>query len=246
MKSRLTAVAAASAALLTGCFTVSQSEFPAVEMTKARDGTATRVALSGFEALFTTYTPVYGYSTVWRSAPGYYRHGRYHYGADYPETVSTTTYIPRTDVSRDYAEMAQDSFEAAGFVVAATNAQYMVNVKFSGPETEDGDRAWEALTLIFSLLTADYTAETWSARLKITDMSTGRVMLLQTYEQRYHAAVWGLVPLFSPLAADAVEDTYIKRWCLSALTCRAVADATAFLSGASAGMDGAAPKQDGT
>lgn len=232
-RSGAAALLAALAMALAGCFTISQAEYPLVETVPAPAGTATRVAISGFSAMFTTYTPVYGYATVWRREPGYYRHGRYHHGVDYPETVTTTTYVPRTDETKDYAEMAQDALEGAGFIVSADNAAYRVDVKFSGPVTCGADTAWEALTMICSLLTADYTAETWTARLKITDNSSGRVVLMKTYEQRYHAAVWGLVPLFSPLAADEVGGNYIKRWCLAALTERTAADATAFLASVS-------------
>lgn len=231
------AVALSAAVLAGGCFTVSQSEFPQVEMSKAPAGEPVRVAISGFEAIVTTYTPVYGYATVWHSGPGYYRHGRFYRGADYPETVSTTTYIPQSELTKAYAEMAQDGLEAAGFVVASDRAKYIVDVKFSGPAVADGDKALEVAGMVFSLLTTDFTRETWQARLKVTDAASGRVVLMQNYEQEYHATAVGLIPLFGPLAAETVGDGYIRNWCLSALTQRTVADATAFIAGAGDGKE---------
>jgi len=229
MKSTLINAVAASA-LLAGCFTVTQSEFPEVQMQPAPKDAVVRIQLSGFETTFTSYLPVYGYSTMWVSEPGYYRRGRYYGGWSHPETVSTTTYVPRTELTTAYAEMAQDAAESAGFVVSPTNAQYAVDVKFSGPVVTDGDRVAEAACMLLSLLTADYTAETWSARLKITATASGKVVFLRSYEQKYSASAWGLVPLFGPLSADVVSSGYSKNWCLSALTRRTMADATAFMA----------------
>ena len=221
--------AAVAGMLLSGCFTLAQSDYPAVALTSAQPA-GRRIAISGFEATYTTYTPVYGYSTVWGATPGYYRHGRYHGGYLYPQTMSTTTYVPETGITPAYAEKAQDAFESAGFVLGQTNAQYIVDVKFTGPIITDGNRMAEAATVLLSLLTADYTCETWTARLKITEVATGKVLLLKNYAQEYYATVWGPIPIFSPFSAEAAESSYAKSWSLSALTDRAVADATAFLS----------------
>lgn len=214
---------------LTGCFTLSQADYPAVQMSRAPE-TAAAVALRGFEATVTSFVPVYGTMTVWNASPSYVHHGHHHRGYMYPETVTTTTYVPQTDLTTAYVEKAQELLESAGFVVSGANAARVVEVKFSGPAQSDGDVTAEVLTMLFSIFTADYTAETWSARLKISDPATGRVLLNQTYSQEYTACVWGPIPLFSPLTADAVDAGYIQNWCLSALTDRAMADATAFLA----------------
>ena len=221
--------AAVAGMLLSGCSTLAKSDYPAVEMTSAKPA-GRSIAISGFETTYTTYTPVYGYSTVWGATPGYYRHGRYYGGYLYPQTMSTTTYVPETGITAAYAEKAQDAFEGAGFVVGSTNAQYIVDVKFSGPVITDGDRMAEAATVILTLFTADYTCETWTARLKITETATGKVVFLKNYAQEYYATVWGPIPIFSPFSADAVESAYAKSWSLSALTERTVSDATAFLA----------------
>ena len=145
--------------------------------------------------------------------------------------MSTTTYVPQTEMTTAYVTKAQDLVEKAGFVVSPTNASCVVDVKFSGPVVTDNDRMAEFASMLFSAFLADYTTAKWSARLKVTEAATGRVLLNQDYTQEYEALAIGLVPLFSPLSADTVQADYIQNWCLSALTDRTMADATAFLSG---------------
>lgn len=229
MTIRLAVVAALLA--LGGCLTVSQSEYPAVQLTGAPKGAPT-VALAGFEAQITTYVPVSSYSTVWQST-GYYHHGHYHRGWDYPQTVSTTTYVAqRENMTGYYVEKARDLLEKADYVVSVTNAAHVVEVHFSGPAVTDGDRTAEFASMLFTAFLADRTSAAWSARLKITETASGRVVFSHDYEQEYVAWSVGLVPIFSPLSAETVQADYIQNWCLSALTDRAIADATAFLSGA--------------
>lgn len=214
---------------LVGCFTVSQSDYPQVEMTSASE-TTPPVALSGFEATVLTFMPIYGYSTFWESAPATYRHGRYYHGYDYPTTVSTTTYIPQEQLTPAYFLRAQDALENAGFIVSPTNATRQVNVRFSGPVVTDGDRTATFASMLFSALTAEYSSERWSAQLKITDVATGRVVFNREYVQDYSACAWGPIPLFSPIASETVSSSYIQDWCLKALTDRTMADASAFLA----------------
>lgn len=225
---RMSALVAALA--LGGCFTLSQSEYPAVET--AKPGAVSAVRLSGFEATVTEFVPIYGYATVWNTSPGYCHRGHCHRGWSYPETVSTTTYVPDTRITTAYVEKAQEAFETAGWTVGTTNAPVIVDVSFSGPGATDADAVNEFFIMLFTAFTVDHERDVWSARLKITDAASGKVLFARRYEQEYTATVFGLVPIFSPLSADVVQGGYIKNWCLSALTDRAVADAAAFLSGA--------------
>ena len=228
---RLTNVlaAAAAAALTTGCFTVSHTDYPQVQMSRAPADRRVSVALSGFEATLTSYVPVYGYSTAWRCSPGYYRHGRYHGGWLYPAPYSTTTYLPQTSETTAFVERAQDALEESGFASDQTNVDYRVEVKFSGPVVTDGDRTAQVLWWLCSALSADYGTQTWSAKLKIYDRE-GRLVFAHDYTEKYGAAVWGPVPIFSPAGSDQTDYNPMQCWCLNALTDRAMADATAFLS----------------
>lgn len=223
---------ACCATWISGCFTVSHSEYPDVVFTSAPAGSDTVVALSGFEAAVTTYSAVYGYETGWRYAPGYYRRGHYRGGYYYPTTYSTTTYIPQTNLTTAFVERARDALERSGYRVAATGAAYRVEVKFSGPVVTDGDRTKEMLWLLCSLLTADYGTQTWTAQLRIYDTASGRLVMSNDYRQRYDAVVWGPIPILSIAGSDQTMYNTMQTWTLDALTDRAVADVTAFLASA--------------
>lgn len=231
MNKLMTMLAAAGlATLLSGCFTVHHSEYPAVQMSSLPEGKQMTVQLTGFEATLTTYIPVYGYETVYRRTPTYYHHGRYYPGYYTPETYSTTTYVPQTQATTAFVERAQEALEGSGFIVNATGATYRVEVKFSGPVVTDGDRTAEALWILLSGFSADYGAQTWTAKLKIYDAATGALVMHSDYTQKYSAAVWGPLPILSPAGSDQTEYNTMQCWSLTALTDRAMADATAFLA----------------
>ena len=94
----------------------------------------------------------------------------------------------------------------------------------------NGDAALEAAWMVFSAFFLDYTAVSWTAQLRVRDNRTGRLVFHNDYEQRYETKVFGLIPLFSITSCDETTQSYMQGWCLSALTDRAVADASAFLS----------------
>lgn len=216
--------------LLAGCFTVHHSVYPEVQLTAAPQGKEVRVTLSGFEATVTTYNAVHGYSTGWHYSPGFYRHGHYRGGGLFPTTYSTTTYYPETHLTAEYVKRAQDALEKSGYVVSTSNAQFRVEVDFSGPVVTDGDRTAQVLWWLCSALSADYSAQTWSARLKIYDVASNRLLMTNDYTEKYSAAVWGPIPIFSPAGSDQNDYNTMQAWSLSALTDRTMADVTAFLS----------------
>lgn len=227
-----TVILAIVGALVAGCLTVHHSEFPEVVMSRLPEGRELRVALAGFEATVTSYLPVHNYTTVWNDGPEYYhRHGRHHaYYGPRSEMWSSTTYIPQVNQDNTYIKFATDTLEDAGCIIAVSNIDYIVDVSFSGPVISNTDRAVEAMWVVFSILSADYSAQEWSARMKIRDGATGKVLLVRDYTQKCSAAVWGPIPIFSPLSASDTGDTAMQAWSLSALTSRAMADATAFLA----------------
>lgn len=237
------AVVGLLAAFAAGCFTVSHSDYPEVAFTSAPAGRTLAVALSGFEATVTTYSAVYGYSSGWRYDGGFYRHGRYRPGGIYPVTYSTTTYVPRTEITSAYVEQAQDALERSGFVVSPRDARFRVEVKFSGPVVTDGDRTAEILWWICTLFTTDYGTQTWSARLKVYDTATNRLVFSHDYVERYKAVVWGPIPLFSPAGSDQTSYNVMQGWTLSALTDRAMADATAYLAAVAAQTEASTEEQ---
>ncbi|MGN0854484.1 MAG: hypothetical protein ACI4R9_03070 [Kiritimatiellia bacterium] len=220
---------AGAAALLAGCFTVHHSEYPEVQMSCLPEGRSMSVQLTGFEATLTTYVPIYGYETVYRHMPVYTRHGHYCGGYTVPETYATTAYMPQPRSTSAFVERAQEALEGAGFSVNATGATYRVEVKFAGPIVTDGDRTAEALWLILSAFSADYGVQTWTAKLRIYDVASGALAMRADYTQKGSAAVWGPLPFLSPAGSDQTSDNTLQCWTLTALTDRAMADATAFL-----------------
>lgn len=226
-------IATAAAALLAaGCFTIHHSEAPGAGVTRAPQGRDVRVALSGFEATVTTFLPVHTQTTGWHSGVGYDRHTRRDFGGLHSETWSSTTYIPQVNEDHTYVKQAADLLEAAGFILATTNAQYTVDVAFSGPVVTNGDRVAEGLWIICSLLSADYSAGEWTARLKIRETSSGRVVLMKDISQKCTVAVWGPIPVFSPLAAYESSENAMQAWTFGVLVDLAMAEATAYIAAA--------------
>ena len=105
-----------------------------------------------------------------------------------------------------------------------------MDVTFEGPFITDDERTLEWVWMLCSVLSAEYSAQTWTAKLRIYDNKTGRVVFTRDYAQKYDNVVWS--PLFFIGLAGYTRNTYnyMQSWCLTALTDRVVADATAFLA----------------
>jgi hypothetical protein len=214
-----------SITLLSGCFVCSETEFPKarpVALDKGRDVT---VQLSGFDAVVTTYVPVYEYGTVFAGRPMACRRRPVCYTATY----ANQTYVPQSSTTTAFAERAAETFEKCGYILQSAAPKYRVEVKFGGPFISDGDSAVSAAWSIFTVFTAGYGTQTWSAKLKIYDIASGRLAYHKDYSQKYEAVVWGPLPLFSPAGSSTISYGSMQSWCLSALTDIAVADAMAFL-----------------
>lgn len=205
-----------------GCFTLHETEYPAVQSVST-GGAEIGVQLAGFEASVTSYVPVYGYQTVFH--PGHRRRG------GWMSTYMTETYIPKTEETSAYRDRATDILEKGGFIVRTDNPEYRVEVKFSGPYVTDGDNMVSAAWSLFSLFSADYGVQKWNARLKVYEISSGRLLMSHDYSQRYQAVVWGPLPIFSPAGSELTSFNSMQSWCLSALVDCAMADAAAFIAG---------------
>ena len=218
---------AAAAAALSGCWTFGETEFPEVAVAQASGATTnTTLAVSGFEATLTEYEAIHSYSTVY--VPGYY--GRRYYSPAHFETVPTVSMVPQHRSTDIYLRRAQDDFEKAGFLLGSETADVRVDVRFEGPLETSAD-GWKSFGWeLFTLFMCDYGSATWTAKLRIRDAKTGRLLFHHAYVQEFETHVFGLVPLFGISSSDATSSARMQMWCLAALTDRAVADATAFLS----------------
>ena len=224
MRKKLLSIPAA-AALCAGCFVCSETKFPETRPKALTQGRDVHVQLSGFESTVTTYVPIYGYETVFSSRPmSRRRHAHF-----YSTTYATETYVPQTSSTTVFAERAAEIFEKGGYVLQSASPKYRVEVKFGGPYASDGDSAATAMWSIFTVFTAGYGTQTGSAKLKVYDIASGRLVHHRDFSQRYEAIVWGPIPLFSPAGSDTISYGSMQNWCLSALTDLAVADAMAYL-----------------
>lgn len=229
MKTRL--LACSSILLIAGCFTLHRSPQTSYTMTRAPQGKDVKVAVSGFAATITEYIPVYGYETSYVDGGWYGRRGRRGgwYGGHYV-TTTTETLIPQIKASEAFLRRAQDHLEENGFLLRAAPAEYTVDVTFDGPFITGSEQAVQWAWMLCSILSAEYSTQTWTAKLNIYDNKTGRIVFHRDYKQKFEDVVWS--PLFFVGLAGYTENTfnYMQSWCLSALTDAACADATAFLA----------------
>ena len=214
-----------------GCWTVRETAHPAIEVVKLPKCKDVRIQIAGFDATVTTYDTAYGYGSATTFGDPYYGRGGRYYGGIATTTYQTTEFIPRTEATSAYRNRATDALERAGCILQTKDPQYRVEVRFEGPFSENGD-GWATVGwIICTIFTADYGAANWSAKLKIHDMKTGKLIHERDFTERDEAVVWGPIPIFSPASASRTSSSVLKDSCLTALTDRAVAEAVSFLSG---------------
>jgi len=221
----------ACALMLCGCFTLHETEPVRVQLSKAPAGADVKIALSGFAATLTEYVPIYGYQTYYvEGGPVWGHHGRRGWYPGHYETATTETLIPKISKTEMFLQRASNMLEDNGFLLRTSPADYNVDVTFEGPFISDDERSVEWAWMLCSVLSAEYSVQTWTAKLRIYDNKTGRVVFTQDYAQRYQNVVWS--PLFFIGLSGYTRNTfnYMQCWCLTALTDRAMADATAFLT----------------
>ena len=213
---------------LAGCWTVRETDHAVPPISSLPAGKETKVRVSGFESTVMTYDMAYTYGTGnvggWYDYRGCYRSG---FGSG---MYSSTTYIPRVEETKVYQDRATDLLEHAGCIVKAKDPQYGIEVRFDGPFFESGDAWAEVGWLVCTILTADFQAQSWTAKLRIHDLGTGKLLHEKDIVERDEAVVWGPIPLISPSTSPRTSPGTMKEKCLSALTDKAVAEAIAFLS----------------
>ena len=224
-------LACACTLALCGCFTWHETAPVQVQMSQAPKDREIKVALSGFAATITQYIPVYGHQMYYvDGGAAWGRRGRRGWYGGHYETATTETLIPKIEKTEVFRRRAQDLLEDNGFLLRATPADYNVDVTFEGPFISDSELGVEFAWMFCSVLSAEYAVQNWTAKLRIYDNKTGRVAFAREYAQKYDNVVWS--PLFFIGLAGYTRNTYnyMQSWCLTALTDRAVADATAFLT----------------
>jgi len=220
-------------ALTCGCLTVRETEIPAISHQALPKGKDVRVQLAGFEAKLTTYVPAYGYATVTDFGSSVYcGRGRYCYGGMRTSTVTTTEFVPQVESTAAYRNRASDAFERCGCILQTTDPQYRVEVSFDGPFAQSGD-GWKTVGwMLLTVFTSEFGAQNWTARLRVHDVKTGKLVMSKDLSQRYEIVTWGPVPIFSPAFDERTSSCHISNWCLTALTDEAVAETMKFFADA--------------
>ncbi len=229
MKNALAIVPLILLSFVAGCFTFDKSEFPETKPS-ALPSTATNVTatIQGFDATLTEYVPVIGYSTVY--VPGHVGHHHVHPG--HYETVQTSTYVPQARPDEAFKNRALGILEECGYLTRSATPDFVISVTFSGPAKTDSEMSAEAAWILLTAFMCDFDAQTWGAKLKIYDNKTGRLVFHNDYSQHYETKVFSPIPLFGIAGCRETTGNYMQSWCLTALTDRAMADATAFLANA--------------
>lgn len=230
-----TLVAAVLATALAGCFTVYESDYPEVVMSKVAGDK--KVAVEGFLTTVVTYTPVYTTQTGFVDPGPYYyrRHGRHHrHYAPGPgpmlATTTTETLIPNVQTTDAYLKRVQSRLEEAGCILRAAPAKYIVSGEFGGPYNPDGANWRRAGIDLGTALFCMYDTASYTLSVKVYEQATGRPIFAQNYEQTYAATGFSPLWLFGLMAYENLTTSFQHSWCLSALTDRAMADVSAFMS----------------
>lgn len=213
-------------ALLAGCFTLSQSEYPTPQLSQVTSGV--KLQVEGFQATVIDYTPIYSTST-------YVTHGgwygpRHYYAGPMVGTYTTQSYMPTLRNTDVFRERAVGNLEKAGCILRASPAMYTVSGVFGGPVHEDTAALKSVGVFVGSVLSARFEMVSYSAEVKIYESATGRLVFTRAYTQDYFASGWSPIPLFGIMDFEKVQGEYMKSWCLAALTDRITADVTAFFS----------------
>lgn len=215
-----------TAASMCGCWTFNESPYPETEVSQAPNGTNITVGVTGFAATLTEYATVHEYRTVY--VPGYV--GRRYARPGHYETVPSIAYIPQLRTTDIFLRRARDNFEKAGYAVAAATPDWTVDVEFAGPVKTDADMMKQLAWVLGTVFFCDWDTVTWTAKLRVRDNRTGRLVFHRDYSQRYETNVFGLIPLFGISSCRTTSAVHMQAWCLAALADRAVADASSFLS----------------
>ena len=210
--------------LLSGCWTVSETEYPDVEVARLPAGKTMSVSFSGFEAELQKYVPVEGHEEMKTNAKD---------RVDGPcvkdNSATNVFYVTRNTVSRKLIDRASVGMERKGFDIKTMNPDYVIEMKYEGPFDRDYDAfKWLGLS-ICTIFTADKNMETWTGHMRVFDRASKKMVFEKGYTNEYSVAVWGPIPIASPACHPKITCTACSSAALTAMTDEAIADASKFL-----------------
>ena len=213
-------------AVLSGCWTVSETEYPDVEVTRLPAVNATSVSLSGFEVDLQRYVPVEGHEQMKTNASD---------RVDGPcvkaSSATNEFYMTRNTATGKLIDRVAIGMERKGFEIKSANAQYVLDMKYAGPFDRDYDALKQVGLGLCTILTAEKNVETWTGHMRVFDRVSRQMVFERHYTNEYAVTVWGPIPIASPACNEKITCTACSSAALSALTDEAIADASKFIAG---------------
>ena len=211
------------AALFAGCWTISETEYPDLEVVRLPEGKSVSVAFDGFSADVRKYVCVDGHEQMTTNAADRID------GPCVRDNNSTNAYyMSRNTVSRKLIDRASIGMERKGFEIKAHHPQYVVKMEFDGPVDRDCDVLKQLGLGVCTLLTAEKETESWTGHLQIFDYSNKKEVFERYYTNDYSVTVWGPIPVMSPACHERITPSACNSWVLTALTDEAIVDASKF------------------
>jgi len=217
----LSSLLCAGSLFLTGCWTLSETEYPSVAV---KPGRGERIRLADFKTGIYSYHFVEGHESMSGTEPDAKMVDQEMVAQDASWMMSDTA--SGRLVARTVAELGRK-----GYKVSKQDPNYVIELGFSGPVLPEDDFLLQLGYIFGTLFTAEKSVVTWTAHLKVRDGATNAVLYERDIDQTYELTVWGPIPVASPGCCEKIDKGSTNCWVLTALTDRAVADATAFISG---------------
>lgn len=207
--------------LFSGCWTVSETEYPDFEATRLPAGKTASVSFSGFEVDLQKYVPVEGHEQMKTNSAD-----RTNGPCVKASGAQNVFYATRNTVSSKLIDRASIGLERKGFEIKTMKPQYVIDMKYAGPFDRDYDALkWIGLSLC-TIFTADKNVQTWTGDLKVYDRATKKAIFEKSYTNEYSVAVWGPIPIASPACHSKITCTACSSAALTSLTDEAIADAS--------------------
>ena len=225
MKANTLLVAGSISLLFAGCWTVSETEYPDVEVTRLPQGKTVSVSLSGFAADVQKYWPVEGHEQMKTNAADRVD------GPCVKDSSSTNIYyMSRNTVSRKLIDRASVGLERKGFEIKTSKPQYVVDMEFQGPFDRDYDTLKQLGLAVCTICTMEKDCERWTGHLQVFNRANNKQIFERYYTNEYSVAVWGPIPIASPACHEKITPSACNSWVLTAITDEAMADASKFLA----------------
>lgn len=210
--------------VLSGCWTVSETEYPDVEVARLPAGKTVSVSFSGFEVKLQKYVSVEGHEEMKIG-----KDDRVDGPCVKDNNTTNLFYMSRSTASRKLIDRASVGMERKGFEIRTLKPDYVIDMKYEGPFDRDYDGfKWFGLG-ICTIFTADKNAETWTGHLRVFDRASKKVVFEKNYTNEYSVTVWGPIPIASPACHPKITCSACSSAALTAMTDEAIADASKFL-----------------